>query len=50
MLDYWRNQPASFYYFWVMAMAVAVVAIYYVWGRKTKPKDDNKPGSGDLKN
>jgi hypothetical protein len=49
MLQYWREQPAYFYYFWLLAGVVAIVAIYYVWGRKSTPKDENKPGSGDLK-
>jgi hypothetical protein len=39
MLETLRTLPA---YYWLILMVVAVAAIYYLWARKTTPKDPNE--------
>jgi hypothetical protein len=39
MLETLRTLPA---YYWLILMVIAVAAIYYLWARKTTPKDPNE--------
>jgi hypothetical protein len=43
MSDFADRLAALPFYWWLVTLTIAVVAIYYTWGRKAGPQDPNLP-------